>query len=77
MILNGQKGVNNYLIFILQLYRRMKTIPVLLKSLTGYEVDAQNFDVSQGITISFWAKLSRGTRELCCVKMKLGINLKL
>ena len=39
---------------------------VLLKSLTGYEIDAQNFDVSQGITISFWAKLSHGTRIVLC-----------
>ena len=33
-----------------------------LKSLTGYDIDPSNFDVSTGATISFWAKLSAGTR---------------
>lgn len=33
-----------------------------LKSLTGYDIDSTNFDVSTGATISFWAKLSGGTR---------------
>lgn len=33
-----------------------------LKSLTGYDIDSTNFDVSTGVTISFWAKLSLGTR---------------
>src|SRR5699024_8165800 len=28
----------------------------------GYDIDSSDFDVSKGITISFWAKLSSGTR---------------
>src|SRR5699024_5259410 len=35
---------------------------ITLKSLTGYDIDSSDFDVSKGITISFWAKLSSGTR---------------
>ena len=36
----------------------------LLKSLSGYLVDSSTFDTSQGVTISFWAKLSSGSRFL-------------
>lgn len=35
---------------------------VLLNSLSGYDISLENIDVTQGLTISFWTKLSKGTR---------------
>ncbi|WP_419893286.1 WD40/YVTN/BNR-like repeat-containing protein [Oceanobacillus kimchii] len=50
---------------------------VLIKTLRGYEVDSSDFDVSSGLTISFWGNLANQEVDLNLFKTDLGDIFKL
>ena len=63
--------------FYPEIYAPSENQSVLVKTLRGFDVDSSNFDVSDGITISFWGDLAIEDVDINLFETDLGHVFKL